>query len=479
MKLIFKFFQINLILLSSINSLIILPLYHQPKKLNISSAYEFINNYMPNNLYSLIQIGNPPQKIEVIINEEDIIFSIRKYNCLLKNYYFNKTKSNTFIKEKNSTIFYQSEEAKDTFYFYNNYKDISPNNIIKVDNLGFILENEKRQGGYNDNLNYNCVILSLNLFRYNIANNNFNFILELKKLGIIQNHAWSIIYNTEINDNKDPNLEGYLIIGDYPHNYQKEKYDILSLRSSMNNMNEKGWNLNFRNITINNDTILTHYLTGIISFSNSYIIGTEEYKSKISNIFFRRYTEKNICYDDNSNSHYFLYYCKKNEFNEKDIKSFPELNFFHAEFNYTFKFNGKDLFFEKNGFYYFLIIFDRYDYKSWTLGKLFLKKYQLVFEHESKKINFYINKISKEEKNDTNYYINNYTLIIIILASFAGISFIIGLIIGKIKFGTKKRNHRANELDNEDNGDYFINKKNESITDSDDATNTSEEKIIN
>ena len=68
---------------------------------------------------------------------------------------------------------------------------------------------------------------------------------------------------------------------------------------------------------------------------------------------------------------------------------------------------------------------------------MFLKKYQLVFEHESKKINFYINKISKEEKNDTNYYINNYTLIIIILASFAGISFIVGLIIGKIKFGTK------------------------------------------
>ena len=107
------------------------------------------------------------------------------------------------------------------------------------------MENEKKQGEYNDNLNYNCVILSLNLFRYNIANNNFNFILELKKLDIIQNHAWSIKYNIELNDNKDPNLEGYLIIGDYPHNYQKEKYDILSLRSSMNNMNEKGWNLNF------------------------------------------------------------------------------------------------------------------------------------------------------------------------------------------------------------------------------------------
>ena len=51
------------------------------------------------------------------------------------------------------------------------------------------------------------------------------------------------------------------------------------------------------------------------------------------------------------------------------------------------------------------------------------------------------------------------------------ISFIIGLIIGKIKFGNKKRNKKANELDNEE---YLINnKKKESIIDSEDATNIS------
>ena len=51
------------------------------------------------------------------------------------------------------------------------------------------------------------------------------------------------------------------------------------------------------------------------------------------------------------------------------------------------------------------------------------------------------------------------------------ISFIIGLIIGKIKFGNKKRNKKAKELDNEE---YLINnKKKESIIDSEDATNIS------
>ena len=116
------------------------------------------------------------------------------------------------------------------------------------------------------------------------------------------------------------------------------------------------------------------------------------------------------------------------------------------------------------------------------MGKLFINKYQFVFDHVSKKINFYINQIEKKEKNDTNIYIKNIKILIIILSSIAGLSFIIGLIIGKNKFGTKKRNKRANELDNENDisDDYFIKKK-ESITDSneEDATNNSEEKIIN
>ena len=216
-------------------------------------------------------------------------------------------------------------------------------------------------------------------------------------------------------------------------------------------------------------------MTGIVSFSNSYIKGTEEYKSKIENIFFREYKYKGICFEDSTNTHYSLYYCKKNknEFNEKSVSSFPKLYFYHAEFNYTFEFTGNDLFLEKNGIYYFLIIFDRYDYITWSLGKIFLNKYQLIFDHISKKINFYINKI--EQKNISsegdNIYINNKILIIIILGSIAVISFIIGLIIGKIKFGNKKRNKKANELDNEE---YLINnKKKESIIDSEDATNIS------
>ena len=96
MKLILYFFLINSLLINIIKALIILPLYHLPKKETISSSYELINNYMPNKLYSLIKVGNPPQNLELIITEDDLVFSIKKQNCLLKNYFFDNNKSKTF-----------------------------------------------------------------------------------------------------------------------------------------------------------------------------------------------------------------------------------------------------------------------------------------------------------------------------------------------------------------------------------------------
>ena len=243
MNLKYIFFLISFsTLLNSINALIILPLYHNRKIINITSSYDIINNYMPNKLYTVIKVGNPPQSVEMIISEEDLVFSISKHNCLLKEYYFDKSKSNSFKnlteQEKGISRFYESTEVEDTFYFYKNFKD----KLIQVENLKFVFENEK-ENSYEDNINYNCAILSLNLFRYNIANNDYNFILELKKLGIIENPSWTIKYIDDSNNINNNNLDGYLIIGDYPHIYESDKYDSINLRSTLNNMNEKGWNI--------------------------------------------------------------------------------------------------------------------------------------------------------------------------------------------------------------------------------------------
>ena len=69
-----------------------------------------------------------------------------------------------------------------------------------------------------------------------------------------------------------------------------------------------------------------------------------------------------------------------------------KLEFAHKDFKTNFTFNKDDLIFKtKDGFQHFMVFFqnDEKDY-NWIFGKLFLEKYQLVFNLESKTISFYL-----------------------------------------------------------------------------------------
>ena len=443
MKFILYFFTINFI-----QSIIVLPLQKFNQEPNISNAYQFINYFESKNLFSVVKIGEPLQEIEILIKDGEYKFLIDSYYCNLKSFY-NKSLSKTFtynINIEDETDYYLKEDniAQETFYVYS---DLNLQNIKKIEKIKF---------NYEEKINeiYNCAKISLQIFK----NNYNNFIFQLKKLGYIDNYSWTIKF---IENNT--NFEGYLIIGDYPHIYESEIYDEINLRLTLNNLAESGWNLEFKNIYFN-DTSLTHYMTGIISFSTLGIIGTEEYKSKIGPYFFRYYIDKNICYEDSSSTHYFIYYCKSNLFNKTDINKFPILKFYHYQYNYTFSFSGEDLFMESNGYYYFMIVFDRYNYRQWTFGKLFLRKYQLVYNPDSKMIIYYINKKdangNTNSEENTSFGIDNKNLIIIILVVIGIISFIIGLIIGSFVYSKKKKTN-ANEMKEE-----YLYEKKESLEDS-------------
>ena len=459
MKFIMEILLLNFIIINFIQAIIVIPLQKTEPIRNLTNTYDFINYFQPNNLYTILKIGQPQQDLEVIIKDEEMTFLINSMYCNSKTFY-NKNISKTFKyitkSDENNYKFYGKTIASETFYIYNNF-DL--NILEKIENIQFIYEKEKKITISGNDIYNNCGVISLELFRYNIDNNNYNFIYQLKKLGYINDYSWTIKYI----ENDKNGYEGYLIIGDYPHIYDNKNYNKINLRAVLNNLSEKGWNLEFKNITTNG-TPLVHYMTGIISFSTNYIIGTEEYKSKIS-FYFNEYIEKNICFDDNSNSHYFIYYCKSDKFNKTDIDKFPSLNFYHFQYNYSFSFNGKDLFLESNGYYYFLIIFDRYNYRAWSFGKLFLKKYQLIFNPDSKMISYYIDKNIEDKEIEIGekdiYFINNRYIIIIILVIIGIISFIIGLIIGSIIYNKKKK-----KLANEMKDEYFYN-NNESLKDSD------------
>ena len=92
--------------------------------------------------------------------------------------------------------------------------------------------------------------------------------------------------------------------------------------------------------------------------------------------------------------------CDKSRF--RDINKFPTLYFMHRELNKTFVFNYKDLFQEIGNSLVFSIVLDENEKYHWAFGRMFLKKYQFVFDNDQKTIT-YIQTINvNEEDNETN-----------------------------------------------------------------------------
>ena len=96
---------------------------------------------------------------------------------------------------------------------------------------------------------------------------------------------------------------------------------------------------------------------------------------------------------------------------------------------------------------YFLILFREIDINSFRIGEIFLKKYNLVFNHDNKMIGFYSNKNENKIENNnlikdkikSNFSLTNILLIIILLCIL-----FLGLFFFKRRLNRKIR---ANELE--------------------------------
>ena len=89
--------------------------------------------------------------------------------------------------------------------------------------------------------------------------------------------------------------------------------------------------------------------------------------------------------------------------------------FYHKLTNYTFHFIGKELFIEDNNKrnIYFLICLKNNAADQWIFGKVFMKKYQIIFNSQMKTIGFYTNSKNQNSINDI-FQVNNKQIFIII-----------------------------------------------------------------
>ena len=407
----------------------------------------FYYDLILNNIYSEILIGNPPQKVIGFYSGKTCHFSLINDKCFIKNSIYNRYISNTFQNLSEFNINYNNYKncsfATENFAF----ESYDLNTKIFFQNLKFFLTNDYKEKAIQ---NY-CALIGLRLnYQDMFIENPKNFIYYLmqyysnnttkKKL---KSFYWEIKYE---------NNSGYISIGDPPHiyapdNYKNKKFFEFNIQARYSTLN---WAIQFKNIFLNKSGEIINLKKYNLEGHNclfypelNIILATNDFFNSIKKYFFNKYFQENICFikkayisEINStiieglNGVYTLFYCEKNKIKDMNIfyNEFPSINFYHNLLNITFVLKGQELFYEENNKLYFLVANINNEVDQWVFGKVFLDKYQFVFNSEMKTIGFYKNMITnnKKDEKDFNIYYNNIIILIgFLIFLFALLSFIV------------------------------------------------------
>ena len=425
-------------------------------------------------IYTNTRIGAPEYKIKTFFSLWTPHFSmapsIESTDTKKSSSYYNILKSNSFQNISCLNKYYvlskKDISAKEKFIFQGYNLINNTYDEIAIEDLDFVLGVNNSNSNESGNENKNEVYyLTIGLQVRTSYTDKFNLIYLLKEKNITKDYDWFITFIDRNNKKGELyNLNNLimstpqLVIGESPHNFSPDIFleDNLKISHSQNYY----WMLYFKNIYYYaNDTtsIKQKMLHCQVQFNldQNYIIATPDYHYNIKNDFFNDYLSKNICYYYNdSKIDIEGYYCDKSEkFSINNLKKFPKIYFEHKEFNYTFELSYQDLFVENNGKYWFLIVLMKGNDDNWFFGSIFFRKYQFVFNPDSRVINFYDVNITDENNVNTGDEDKNkngkliYFLVIFGIIISWILFIILGIFIGKYIYKKYNKKLRANELD--------------------------------
>jgi len=207
-----------------------------PFKKSTKENKPYPENLLQNDLEVTLQIGTPPQSININLRSKMYTFFIASSEVNLPYKVFNEKESSSLVKiSKREYNFINMDYSKglkilETIYIngkeYNNFSLILGTALIY-----------KESGA-----------LGLRLINSNENSNDLSFIYQMKKLANLDSYSFSLKYKNE--------EEGELIIGAYPHIYNnKFKENIFFYSKGGSHKNSVNWVLNFDIIRYNNKSL--------------------------------------------------------------------------------------------------------------------------------------------------------------------------------------------------------------------------------
>ena len=380
---------------------------------------------LTNDLQIEISLGTPIQTFPLLIKLGQFPTFILTKKCPLDIKKFDTNESSTFREFSHTTTYnfncINPSFATETFIYGKEKVKASVLYFLIAENIK--TESYLTSGEFGLSYNYYGSAIRLNLLD------------QLKEKKLIENKVFYLDYNNE--------NEGNLIIGNYPHIINKKKFDVNNLYKSkiFESTSTYNWDLVFDKIYSENEIVEKDSINIHCEYEFGFIEGSNFYYKYIKNNYFDNYFNSADCFEvqlNNSNKHFYIE-CNKNI----KIKKFPSLIFQNLQLKYNITFNYKELFYEFEDKYYFLIVFKK-TLGHWKFGNVFFKKYLIYFDKDNKMFGIY-------NTNNSGLNISWTTIVIILLVTALIVCGILLYIF--IKLYMKKRKKRANEL--EDNYEYI------------------------
>ena len=207
----------------------------------------------------------------------------------------------------------------------------------------------------------------------------------------LKNVDYSFTFKFEAN-NSEKNIDGLLIFG-LESIEKNKKNEIIPIYINKNKNGNYEWRFGIDQITIDNQ--LYEFNNDHELMINTDIEGIEipySFYNKLNKLYFNNYYSSKICQSEIVNNFYIMISCKSDKFTIKDIENFPKISFLKFKIGYNFSFSGEELFYQMDNLYIFKIISFLERYKTdFKLGRIFLKKYQVIFNSDSNCLLFYKN----------------------------------------------------------------------------------------